>query len=149
PPYGETALAGRLGKPYPTTFRMNGPTGNRTRVSAMPWRCPSVRPWARSYSQDAVQVQGASWPTIALTESESAVGRRPSSRRDPGGHHSHGRPWFATLGPSSLRYVGSPDRLHHPGNTRLEGGGQDRHHRADRRDDRPRGQSTDSGPPGS
>ena len=39
PPRGETALAGRLGKPYPTTFRSSGPTGSRTRISATPGRC--------------------------------------------------------------------------------------------------------------
>ena len=37
-PRGETALAGRLGKPYPTTFRSSGPTGSRTRISATPGR---------------------------------------------------------------------------------------------------------------
>src|SRR3954471_20926997 len=37
-PRGETALAGRLGKPYPTTFRSSGPTGSRTRVSGLPSR---------------------------------------------------------------------------------------------------------------
>ena len=46
PPRGGTALAGRLGKPYPTTFRSSGPTGNRTRISATPGRRRPLGPWA-------------------------------------------------------------------------------------------------------
>ena len=46
PPRGETALAGRLGQPYPTTFRSSGPTGSRTRISGLPSRCRSAGPWA-------------------------------------------------------------------------------------------------------
>ena len=44
PPRGETALAGRLGQPYPTTFRSSGPTGSRTRIPATPGRCRPVGP---------------------------------------------------------------------------------------------------------
>ena len=45
-------LANRPGEPYPATFRMfsnvNGPTGNRTRISATPGRCRPVGPSARN-----------------------------------------------------------------------------------------------------
>ena len=40
------ALAGRLGQPYPTTFRSSGPTGSRTRVPGLPSRCRSAGRWA-------------------------------------------------------------------------------------------------------
>ena len=46
PPRGGTALAGRLGQPYPTTFRSSGPTGSRTRISATPGRRHPLGPWA-------------------------------------------------------------------------------------------------------
>lgn len=55
PPRGGTALAERLGKPYPTTFRCSGPTGNRTRISATPGRRRPVGPWALPSITDSIE----------------------------------------------------------------------------------------------
>ena len=45
-PLGGTALAGRLGKPYPTTFRSSGPPGSRTPISGVQSWCRPVGPAA-------------------------------------------------------------------------------------------------------
>ena len=47
PPFKGTALAERLGKPYPTTFRSSGPPGSRTPISGVQSRCRPVGSAAR------------------------------------------------------------------------------------------------------
>src|SRR5271166_4487321 len=71
PLFEETALAERLGKPYPTTFRSSGPPGSRTPISVckagvvpldqQPDRGNESRP-GRTRTCANLCVRQASWP---------------------------------------------------------------------------------------
>ena len=74
-PLGGTALAGRLGKPYPTTFRSSGPTGSRTRVSGLPSRCRSAGRWALRFMPVLSGPPGSRTLISALQERRLPVGR--------------------------------------------------------------------------
>ena len=143
PPRGGTALAGRLGKPYPTTFRSSGPTGSRTRISATPGRRRPLGPWALQSLclRSAQWTAGESNPDLRRAMPASSrwtsspyarmnrhgnrtpLLRDPFSREDPPAHSHEGPPENRTRSPSLPRRcaAGTPaDRLFEsrPGRTR-------------------------------
>ena len=80
-PLGGTALAGRLGKPYPTTFRSSGPTGCRTRISATPGRRRPLGPWALRSQTLPSGPPGSRTPISCLQDRCLSIG--PAAQKPP------------------------------------------------------------------